>query len=123
MSLSAGRGRAAGDDDPQAQVGRVSPVFAQGEPENRPTAPRIAVVITAGIAAACEIRSGYSAPEPPLPADFGVRLIGANVDAHIARARSELAAWASANSDLVVPIVRAAQSLKTLNRQGEATCW
>jgi hypothetical protein len=59
----------------------------------------------------------------PLPADFGVRLTGASVDAHIARARSELAVWASANSDLVAPIVRAAQTLKTLNRQSEATCW
>jgi hypothetical protein len=66
---------------------------------------------------------GYSKRERPLPADFGVRLTGANVDTHIAHARSELAVWASANSDLVSPIVRAAQSLKTLNRQGEATCW
>ena len=66
---------------------------------------------------------GYSERARQLPADFGVRLTGANVDAHIARARSELAAWASANDDLVSPIVRAARSLKTLNRQGEATCW
>jgi hypothetical protein len=65
----------------------------------------------------------YSTRERPLPADFGVRLTETNVDAHIARVRSELAAWASANADLVSPIVRAAQSLKTLNRQGEATCW
>ena len=66
---------------------------------------------------------GYTGRERPLPMDFGVRLTGANVDAHITRARSELAAWAAANSDLVSPIVRAAQSLKTLNRQSEATCW
>jgi hypothetical protein len=66
---------------------------------------------------------GYSEGERPLPADFGVRLTRTNVDAHIARARSALAAWASGNSDLVVPIVRAAQTLKTLNRQGEVTCW
>jgi hypothetical protein len=66
---------------------------------------------------------GYTKRERPLPTDFGVRLTGANVDAHITRARSELAAWAAANSDLVSPIVRAAQSLKTLNRQSEATCW
>jgi hypothetical protein len=66
---------------------------------------------------------GHSEREQPLPADFGVRLTGTNIDAHIARARSALAVWASANSDLVVPIVRAAQTLKTLNRQGEATCW
>ena len=65
----------------------------------------------------------FGAQGRPLPADFGVRLTGANVDAHIARARGELAAWASANADLVSPIVRAAQSLKTLNRQSEATCW
>jgi hypothetical protein len=66
---------------------------------------------------------GHRERERPLPADFGVRLTGTNIDAHIARARSALAVWASANSDLVVPIVRAAQTLKTLNRQGEATCW
>ena len=71
---------------------------------------------------------GHSERERPLPADFGVRLTGTNIDAHIidahiARARSELAVWASANSDLVAPIVRAAQSLKTLSRQGEAACW
>jgi hypothetical protein len=65
----------------------------------------------------------HSERERPLPADFGIRLMGTNVDAHIARGRSTLAAWASANPDLVVPIVRAAQTLKTLNRQGEATCW
>jgi hypothetical protein len=66
---------------------------------------------------------GYSEGGRPLPADFGVRLTSANVDAHIARARSDLAAWASANSDLVAPIMRAAQTLKALNRQGEAACW
>jgi hypothetical protein len=66
---------------------------------------------------------GYSGRGSLLPADFGVRLTGANVDAHVTRARSELAAWASANADLVSPIVRAAQTLKTLNRQAEATCW
>ena len=66
---------------------------------------------------------GYSEPERPLPADFGVRLTGANVDAHIARARIELQAWASANSDLVSPIVRAARTLKAQSRQAEAHCW
>jgi hypothetical protein len=66
---------------------------------------------------------GYSGRGSTLPADFGVRLTAANVGAHVARGRSELAAWASANADLVSPIVRAAQTLKTLNRQAEATCW
>jgi hypothetical protein len=36
---------------------------------------------------------------------------------------SALAVWASANTDPVVPIMRTAQTLKMLNRQGEATCW
>jgi hypothetical protein len=66
---------------------------------------------------------GHSERERPLPADFGVRLTGTNVEAHIAGARSALAVWASANSELLVPIVRAAQTLKTFNHQGEATCW
>ena len=66
---------------------------------------------------------GYSEPERPLPADFGVRLTRANVDLHIARTRVELQAWASVNSGLLSPIVQAAQTLKSLNRQAEATCW
>ena len=66
---------------------------------------------------------GTSAPERPLPADFGVRLTAANIDAHIARAGTGLRAWAAANSDLVSPIVRAAQTSTTHSRQAEATCW
>ncbi len=54
---------------------------------------------------------GTTAPERPLPADFGVRLTAANIDAHIARAGTGLRAWAAANSDLVSPIVRAAPNL------------
>ncbi len=66
---------------------------------------------------------GTTAPERPLPADFGVRLTAANIDAHIARAGTGLRAWAAANSDLVSPIVRAAQTSTTHSRQAEATCW
>jgi hypothetical protein len=66
---------------------------------------------------------GFSDPQRRLPADFGVRLTGANVDAHIARAKADLQAWASANSELVAPIVMAARTLTTRSRQGEATCW
>ena len=66
---------------------------------------------------------GYSDPKRPMPADFGVRLTSANVDQHIARSKVDLQAWASANSELVAPIVLAARTLKTGSRQPEATCW
>jgi hypothetical protein len=46
-----------------------------------------------------------------------------NFDAHIARAATDLQAWAAANSDLVAPIMRAAQTSTTHSRQAEATCW
>ena len=66
---------------------------------------------------------GHGEPGRPLPSDFGVRLAGGNIGAHIARARTNLEAWASANSDLVAPIVRAARTSKTHSHQAEATCW
>ena len=66
---------------------------------------------------------GHSEPGRPLPGDFGVRLTGADVSAHIARTKADLEAWASANSDLVAPIVRAAQTSKSHSRQAEASCW
>ena len=59
----------------------------------------------------------------PAPADFGIRLTAANIDAHIARAGTGLQAWAAASSDLVAPIARTAQTSKTHSRQAEATCW
>ena len=70
-------------------------------------------------------RSGVrtSEPERPLPADFGVRLTAANIDAHISRAGTDLQAWAVAGSDLVSPIVRTAQTSTTHSRQAEAICW
>lgn len=69
----------------------------------------------------------YRDPRRPVPADFGVRLSSANVDAHIARTRATLAAWSAANAELVDPIVHAARTLNTRanlrTRQAEATCW
>ena len=41
---------------------------------------------------------GYSEPARTLPADFGVRLTGDNIDAHFARYKAQLAAWAAANA-------------------------
>jgi hypothetical protein len=58
-----------------------------------------------------------------LPDDFGTRLTGQNVDAHLARSRSKLAEWVAANQDFASQIVAAAKSPKAPNRQAEATCW
>ena len=58
-----------------------------------------------------------------LPADFGVRLTGASVDAHLLRGQSKLADWTTANAELASQIVAAAQKPNVQTRQAEATCW
>ena len=58
-----------------------------------------------------------------LPADFGVRLTGENIDAHLVRSRVKLTDWAAANPELVAQIIAAAKSPESQNRQAEATCW
>jgi hypothetical protein len=58
-----------------------------------------------------------------LPADFGVRLTGENVNAHVARNETKLADWTAANTELASQIVAAARSPKAQNRQAEAVCW
>ena len=62
-------------------------------------------------------------PAHGLPVDFGMRVTGANIDAHLARSRAKLAAWVAANSELASQIVAAAGNPKAQNRQAEATCW
>jgi hypothetical protein len=66
---------------------------------------------------------GYTDATRRLPADFGVRLTSANIDAHIAHTKEMLHAWGAANSELVDPIVRGAKTLKSRIHQAEVTCW
>jgi hypothetical protein len=66
---------------------------------------------------------GYNDPTRPRPADFGVRLTADNIEAHLARSKAQLAAWAAANAELASQITHAARNLKSENRQAEATCW
>jgi hypothetical protein len=65
----------------------------------------------------------YRDPARALPADFGVRLTGENIDAHLARSRANLADWAAANPELDAQIIAAVKSPKSQNHQAEATCW
>ena len=58
-----------------------------------------------------------------LPADFGVRLTGENVAAHVARNETTLADWTAANTELASQIVAATRSPRAQNRQAEAACW
>jgi hypothetical protein len=62
-------------------------------------------------------------PGRTLPADFGVQLTGTNIDAHLARSKSDLAEWATANSDLATQIAQAVANPKVQNNQAKATCW
>jgi hypothetical protein len=66
---------------------------------------------------------GYTDPARPLPTDFGVRLDGATIDAHLAHAQAGLAAWAATNTKLAAEIEAAVRNPKGLNRQAEAICW
>lgn len=65
---------------------------------------------------------GYNEPTRHLPDDFGVRLTGKNIDAHLASSKAKLADWTTANTELASQITNAAQDLRE-NRQAEATCW
>jgi hypothetical protein len=65
----------------------------------------------------------YRDPARRVPADFGVRLTGENIDAHLARSRVKLAEWAADNPELDSQIIAAAKSPKSQSRQAEATCW
>jgi hypothetical protein len=65
----------------------------------------------------------YRDPARVVPEDFGVRLTGENIDAHLARSRAKLAEWAADNPELDPQIVAAVKSPKSQRRQAEATCW
>jgi hypothetical protein len=65
----------------------------------------------------------HNDPTRSLPADFGVRLTGETIDAHLARSETKLADWAMANTELASQIVAAAQNPNAQTRQAEATCW
>jgi hypothetical protein len=65
----------------------------------------------------------HSDPSRDVPADFGVRLTGQNVDAQLARSKTKLADWTAANAELTSQIVIATGSPKAQTRQAEATCW
>lgn len=66
---------------------------------------------------------GDDGSERHLPADFGVRLTGANINAHLAHSRTGLADWAATNSEFATQISAAVRDPKVQNRQTEATCW
>ena len=55
-----------------------------------------------------------------LPADFGVRLTGENVAAHVARNQTTLADWAAANTELASQIVATTRRPRARSRQAEA---
>jgi len=61
-------------------------------------------------------------PARSIPADFGVRLTGANIDAQVAHTREGLAAWAAENPELASKIMESAKK-PAASRQDEAQCW
>lgn len=64
----------------------------------------------------------YSGPSRAVPADFGVRLTSATIDAHLAEGANSLAKWA-AQSELASNIAREAGKPSKFNQQASATCW
>ena len=65
---------------------------------------------------------GVNDPARPVPADFGVRLTAANIDAHLARSKAAFANWVL-QSDLAQKVAREAAKPSRFSRQAEATCW
>ena len=65
---------------------------------------------------------GTHDPARSMPADFGVRLTAANIDAQVAHDREGLAAWRAKNPELAGEIEESAKKPGT-SRQGEAQCW
>ncbi|SFI02032.1 hypothetical protein [Bradyrhizobium sp. cf659] len=66
---------------------------------------------------------GHGRPESALPADFGLRLTGENINAHLAHSRAGIADWAATNPEFAAQISAATQGSKVQNRQSQATCW
>jgi hypothetical protein len=65
---------------------------------------------------------GAAVPARTLPADFGVRLTAANIDARLAQAKAGLETWMM-QSDLALQVAREAAKPSRYSRQAEATCW
>ncbi|CAN7386462.1 hypothetical protein LJR220_003438 [Bradyrhizobium sp. LjRoot220] len=66
---------------------------------------------------------GHDRRQLSLPADFGVRLTGENIDAHLAHSRVGLAHWTPTNSEFAAKISAATKGPTVQNRQTRATCW
>jgi hypothetical protein len=66
---------------------------------------------------------GYHDANRTLPDDFGVRLTGANINAHLVRSQTRQRDWAAANSEFAAQMAAAARNPKAENRQAEAACW
>jgi hypothetical protein len=66
---------------------------------------------------------GYTDAARPIPADFGVRLDGGTLDAHLAATKARIAAWSAANGEFASKIRAAGQSPTAQNREREAKCW
>jgi len=64
----------------------------------------------------------FQDPARALPADFGVRVTAANIDAHLAHATARRAAWASGNS-VWESIMHSDANRSAQVRQRVATCW
>jgi hypothetical protein len=64
----------------------------------------------------------FQDPARALPADFGVRMTAANIDAHLAGATARRAAWAAGNSDWE-SIMHSDANRSAEVRQRAATCW
>jgi len=66
---------------------------------------------------------GGGDPARPLPSDFGVRLTGATIEAHVAHSRRTHEGWQAREGDLAAQITRAVSGPMVENRQAHATCW
>jgi hypothetical protein len=61
----------------------------------------------------------HTDPARTLPPDFGFRLTGENVDAHLIRIKAALADWVAANPELEA----ISRHSKTKTRQDDVSCW
>ncbi|MEA3133504.1 MAG: hypothetical protein QOG17_1350 [Gammaproteobacteria bacterium] len=66
---------------------------------------------------------GYNSPERIMPADFGVRLTGENINAHLAHSRAGIVDWGVQNPEFATQISAATKGHNVQNRQAQAKCW
>lgn len=66
---------------------------------------------------------GYNDAGRTVPPDFGVRLTGATVDAHLTRSRERQADWGKVEGAMQETIQRFVRDPRTANHQFEASCW